>query len=100
MTLFPIPGCLISIGIWANFELKFSEIDKNVGPVLPCDDGWVLHLHHCVKVNLDKLNWFQAEESCNVMGGHLISIHGENYNQFVTGLFNSMSNKIIENLFN
>ena len=92
MTRFPITGFLISFGIKVHSELKFSDIDDRIGPVLPCDDGWVLHGHHCVKVNLDKLNWFSAEESCNVMGGHLASIHGENYNQFVTGLFNSKSN--------
>ena len=53
------------IGVFGpDLKLLFlSEIDKKLGPVLPCDDGWELHGHHCVKVNLEKMNWFQVPGS-------------------------------------
>ena len=35
----------------------------------------------------------QAEDSCSDKGGHLASIHGENYNQWITALFNDASRK-------
>lgn len=34
---------------------------------------------------------YQAEDSCTDQGGNLASIHSENYNQWITGLFNDIS---------
>ena len=54
---------------------NYEEIDAKLGPILPCEDGWTLHGHHCVKVFTDTKRWNDAEADCSFHGGHLVSIH-------------------------
>ena len=65
----------------------YAEVDSKLGPVLPCEDGWTLHGHHCVKVFTQNRKWNDAEGDCQFHGGNLVSIHGENYNSWIRGLF-------------
>ena len=67
----------------------WREIEKKLGPRLPCDDGWVSFGSHCINVNLDKMGWNEAETSCKNRGGHLASIRSENINTYMTNIFNS-----------
>ena len=72
----------------------YTDIDNKLGPVLPCELGWVLHGHHCVKVFTDKQSWENAEGSCNYHQSNLVSIHSENYNQWLRGLFQNVTSGI------
>ena len=85
---------------WNIFGIKllFRAIDDKLGPVLPCNDGWVLQGHHCIMVNLELLSWHDAERTCSQLAGHLASVHSENFNKWVTGLFNNASRKSDANI--
>ena len=73
---------------------SYEDIDKKLGPLLPCESGWELHGHHCVKVFTEPKNWNDADDDCAFNGGHLVSIHSENYNQWVRGLFQNATKNI------
>ena len=72
----------------------YEEIDAKLGNILPCEDGWVLHGHHCVRVFTDKKNWTQAQNDCEYHGSNLVSIHSENYNQWLRSLFQDVTSHI------
>ena len=72
----------------------YAEIDAKLGAVLPCEDGWTLHGHHCVKVFTENKKWNDAEGDCQFHGGNLVSIHGANYNSWIRGLFQNATKNI------
>lgn len=74
-----------------DVAIDWQNIEKKLGPRLPCDDGWVSFGSHCINVNLDKMGWNEAEGQCKNRGGHLVSIRSANINTFMTSVFNSES---------
>ena len=72
-----------------DVAIDWRDLEKKLGPRLPCDNGWVSFGSHCINVNLDKMGWNEAEGQCKNRGGHLVSIRSVNVNTFMTSVFNS-----------
>ena len=69
-------------------EADFNEIDLALGTPVPCEEGWSLFGHHCNKVfTSNELTYHEAENDCNMRGGHLGSIHSNGFNRFIKQLF-------------
>ncbi|XP_059508212.1 uncharacterized protein LOC125460939 [Stegostoma tigrinum] len=55
-----------------------------------CLPGWIFNskLSICYSIFQGKMTWIQAEVSCQMYarGAHLVSIHGDEQNQFIQGL--------------
>ena len=51
-----------------------------------CPSGWKELNSACYQLSGNKLNWEDAEKSCQGQGGHLASVHSAEQNNFLTGL--------------
>ena len=49
--------------------------------VVSCPVGWEREKDHCYLLNREAKNWFDAEETCRMKGGHLASVSTKHINQ-------------------
>ncbi|KAF3688513.1 Aggrecan core protein Cartilage-specific proteoglycan core protein [Channa argus] len=56
---------------------------KVVEDVQGCADGWLEFMGNCYRYFADKLTWSEAEQHCQDINGHLVSITSEEEQKFV-----------------
>jgi len=76
------------------FSVKFSKIVVFIfpkpfifsAPNKGCDPGWLKFGGHCYYFERKaQLSWHDAERKCIGDGGHLVSLHNADENEFVKG---------------
>ena len=69
-------------GIWCHMECS-EETDFVCKRRTLCDESLSYFDGHCYFHNTFSTTWEWAEYSCNILHGHLISIHSETENNFI-----------------
>jgi len=75
------------------FVCKFLRNADNSTNLLPtsttcptCKAGYEMHQGFCYRVFRKSMNWYGAEEACELEGGYLASIHNIQENMYIQGL--------------
>ena len=70
------------------FQLKvaaFIYTNVSAESCLPDDESWKFYENRCYYFSTDELTWWNAQAYCNQNGGHLVSIHDGDTNNFIKG---------------
>ena len=92
----PLPYvCKINI----DTDEPVDDVDAR-GDLMDCPEGYIASGNRCVKGFTQELNWFDAEDQCQLItdgtgknvDGHLVSIHSESKNVQLTQYFQEIRN--------
>lgn len=66
-------------------NFNFYEVSQ-LNDVSNCHEGWSQKENKCYKVFLEKLRWRSAEDYCQGLGGHLLSITSSDMSMYIEDL--------------
>lgn len=50
-----------------------------------CESDYVQYKGHCYKIQMDKLNWYDAQDECRKEGSKLVSVGSSQEQAFING---------------